>query len=129
MRSELPAGYAMHPGKTLVEHTATNPNKAAHVGHLRNATIGDTVVRILRRLGHEVEVQNYIDDTGVQVADVAMGVRHFGIEQRDGEPFDQFCSRVYVEVGRRYEEDPALLDLRCQTLHDIEAGGNGTGLV
>jgi arginyl-tRNA synthetase len=113
-------------GRTLVEHTATNPNKAAHVGHLRNACIGDSVARILRRLGNEVEVQNYIDDTGVQVADVVVGLRALGIEQGPGEPFDQYCSRVYVEVGRRYETDPALLEERRRTLQLIEAGDNDT---
>jgi arginyl-tRNA synthetase len=113
-------------GRILVEHTATNPNKAAHVGHLRNAVIGDTVVRVLRRLGHEVEVQNYIDDTGVQVADVAVGLRNLGIEEPVDEPFDRFCSRVYVEVGRRYETDPDLMTLRRHTLHEIEAGDNET---
>ena len=113
-------------GRTLVEHTATNPNKAAHVGHLRNACIGDSVARILRRAGEEVEVQNYIDDTGVQVADVAVGMRHLGLEAEPGEPFDHFCSRVYVEVGRRYEAEPSLLELRARTLREVEAGGNDT---
>src|SRR6185503_3530724 len=60
-------------GKTIVEHTNINPNKAAHIGHLRNAVLGDSLVRCLRALGREVEVQNYIDDTGVQVADVVVG--------------------------------------------------------
>jgi arginyl-tRNA synthetase len=122
----LAAGQPPPPGRTLVEHTATNPNKAAHVGHLRNACIGDTVARVLRRLGHEVEVQNYIDDTGVQVADVAVGLRHLGLEQGPDEPFDAFCSRVYVEIERRYESEPSLLDLRRQTLREIEEGGNAT---
>jgi arginyl-tRNA synthetase len=119
-------GDAAPSGRTLVEHTATNPNKAAHVGHLRNACIGDSVARILRRLGHEVEVQNYIDDTGVQVADVAVGLRHLGIEQAADEPFDHYCSRVYVEVGRRYETDPDLVELRRRTLREIEAGDGET---
>ena len=113
-------------GRTLVEHTATNPNKAAHVGHLRNACIGDSVARMLRRLGHEVEVQNYIDDTGVQVADVAVGLRSLGIERNPEEPFDHYCSRVYVEVGRRYENDPALVELRTRTLQEIEKGDGET---
>src|ERR1017187_3133745 len=120
------AGAPTQPGRTLVEHTATNPNKAAHVGHLRNACIGDTVVRILRRIGREVEVQNYIDDTGVQVADVVVGLRHLGLKPEPDEPFDQYCSRVYVEVGGRYEVDSSLLELRRQTLREIEAGGNDT---
>ena len=120
------AGAPTQAGRTLVEHTATNPNKAAHVGHLRNACIGDTVVRILRRIGREVEVQNYIDDTGVQVADVVVGLRHLGLEPEPDEPFDQYCSRVYVEVGGRYEVDSSLLDLRRRTLREIEAGDNDT---
>jgi arginyl-tRNA synthetase len=115
-------------GKTLVEHTATNPNKAAHIGHLRNACIGDTVARVLRRLGRTVEVNNYIDDTGVQVADVVVGIRELGIEPRPGEPFDQYCSRVYVEVSARYETDPALVERRREILHEIEQGGNETAV-
>jgi arginyl-tRNA synthetase len=122
----LVSGQPAPAGRTLVEHTATNPNKAAHVGHLRNACIGDSVARILRRLGHEVEVQNYIDDTGAQVADVAVGLRHLDIAALPHEPFDAYCSRVYVEVGHRYEADPSLLELRRQTLREIEAGDNDT---
>jgi arginyl-tRNA synthetase len=113
-------------GRTLIEHTATNPNKSAHVGHLRNACIGDAMARILRRLGHEVEVQNYIDDTGVQVADVAVGLRRLGLTAEPGEPYDRFCSRVYVEVGRRYEQEPALLALRARILREVEEGDGET---
>ncbi len=64
-------------GKTIVEHTNINPNKAAHIGHLRNAILGDTFVRMLRATGETVEVQNYIDNTGVQVADVVVGFHFF----------------------------------------------------
>ena len=102
---DLPTEAAAAAGKILVEHTATNPNKAAHVGHLRNACIGDTVARVLRRTGHVVEVNNYIDDTGVQVADVVVGIRELGIEPMPDEPFDQYCSRVYIAVSARYETD------------------------
>ena len=121
---DLPTEAAAAAGKTLVEHTATNPNKAAHIGHLRNACIGDTVARVLRRTGHAVEVNNYIDDTGVQVADVTVGIRDLDIPQMPDEPFDQYCSRVYVEVSARYETHPALLARRREILHDIEEGGN-----
>ncbi len=107
--------------KVVVEHTATNPNKAAHVGHLRNACIGDTVARLLRARGHQVEVQNYIDDTGVQVADVLVGIRHLALTPNEGESFDRFCSRAYVEVCRRYEAEPELVELRVRTLRQIEA--------
>jgi arginyl-tRNA synthetase len=125
---DLPTEAAIASGKTLVEHTATNPNKAAHIGHLRNACIGDTVARVLRRTGHVVEVNNYIDDTGVQVADVALGIRDLGIEPRPEEPFDQYCSRVYVDVSARYETDPALLERRREVLHEIEQGANDTAV-
>lgn len=122
----LPSGFEVLRGRTLVEHTATNPNKAAHIGHLRNACIGDTVARALRRTGHEVEVDNYIDDTGVQVADVVVAIRELGYKPAAGEPFDQFCSRVYVEVSRRYEQDPSLVQLRTGVLRAIEEGDNDT---
>lgn len=120
----MPEGFQPVPGKTLIEHTNINTNKAAHVGHLRNACIGDAVARILRRTGHQVEVNNYIDDTGVQVADVVVGIRDLKIAQRPDEPFDRYCSRVYVEVCRRYEADPSLLERRAATLRAIEARNN-----
>src|SRR5678816_4091345 len=93
--------------KTIVEHTAINPNKAAHIGHLRNAALGDTLVRLLRFLGHPVEVQNYIDDTGVQVADVVVGFTE--LEGRDlasvrelaldpATRFDYYCWDLYARV-------------------------------
>jgi arginyl-tRNA synthetase len=122
----LPArwGHPVLPGITLVEHTNINTNKAAHIGHLRNACLGDTVARMLRRTGHAVEVNDYIDDTGVQVADVVVGVRELGLEPLAGEPFDQFCSRAYVEVSRRYETEPELVERRRATLRAIEERDN-----
>ena len=97
--------------KIIVEHTNINPNKAAHIGHLRNAVLGDILVRALRRLGHTVEIQNYIDDTGVQVADVVVGfidLRQMSLAEVEAlpEPFDYYCWDLYSEVGRWYEEDP-----------------------
>jgi arginyl-tRNA synthetase len=125
---DLPTTAAVASGKTLVEHTATNPNKAAHIGHLRNACIGDTVARVLRRTGHSVEVNNYIDDTGVQVADVVVGIRELGLEPMPDEPFDQYCSRVYIAVSARYETEPALLERRRAVLREVEEGGNETAV-
>ncbi|HEY6378691.1 MAG TPA: arginine--tRNA ligase [Candidatus Dormibacteraeota bacterium] len=122
----LPHGHGSRQGKALIEHTSINTNKAAHIGHLRNACIGDTVARLLRRTGSGVEVQNYIDDTGVQVADVVVGLRELGIEQQPEEPFDQFCSRVYVEVVRRQETEPALRALTVAVLKAIEERDNET---
>lgn len=120
----LPGEARPEPGKTLVEHTNINTNKAAHVGHLRNACLGDAVSHILRRSSHAVEVNNYIDDTGVQVADVIVELRELGMQPAENEPYDHFCSRVYVEVMRRYEQNPGLIEKRRETLRHIEARDN-----
>lgn len=117
--------------KAIVEHTAINPNKAAHVGHLRNAALGDTLVRLLRHRGVPVEVQNYIDDTGVQVADVVVGFLHverLAFEEAaalaEQPRFDHYCWDLYARVTAWYEEDPERLALRARTLHDLEAGAD-----
>jgi arginyl-tRNA synthetase len=117
--------------KVLVEHTSINPNKAAHVGHLRNAILGDTFVRLLCSTGTCVDVQNYIDNTGVQVADVVVGFTHrekkskAEIEELARQPrFDYLCWDVYTRVSQWYEEDKANLKVRLDTLHAIERGGN-----
>ena len=116
-------------GKTIVEHTAINPNKAAHVGHLRNAALGDTLVRVQRFRGAQVEVQNYIDDTGVQVADVVVGFRHLerkSIDEirqiADTTRFDYCCWDLYARVTEWYDENKDRLKIRAATLHDIEHG-------
>ncbi|GAB4236597.1 MAG: arginine--tRNA ligase [Acidobacteriota bacterium] len=113
--------------KVIVEHTNINPNKAAHIGHLRNAVLGDTFVRHLRALGRRVEVQNYIDNTGVQVADVVVGfhyLRRMSLDEVAAvpEPFDYYCWDLYAEVSEWYESDPARLELRRETLEAIEHG-------
>ncbi|MGI8916003.1 MAG: arginine--tRNA ligase [Chloroflexota bacterium] len=112
--------------KLVIEHTNINSNKAAHVGHLRNACLGDSVARILRARGNDVEVQNYIDDTGVQVADVVVGMQLLGREFDESTPFDYFASQVYAEIQRRYETDPSLLERRKQVLREIEERDSGT---
>ena len=146
------AGKALAGAKTIVEHTAINPNKAAHIGHLRNSVLGDILGRCLRSLGAEVEIQNYIDDTGVQVADVVVGMLYLpetelaeclGIEpcRRDeliekvverlpeaGIPpasttdFDDLCWEIYPRVTNRYADDPAFAEHRAEVLHAIEEG-------
>lgn len=122
-----PAAPPAASGKTIVEHTAINPNKAAHIGHLRNACLGDTLVRALRFRGVPVEVQNYIDDTGVQVADVVVGLRHLegldldGVRRvADGTRFDYYCWDLYARVTEWYDEDADRLKVRAATLHEIE---------
>lgn len=128
--------------KKMVEHTSINPNKAAHIGHVRNAVLGDTFVRILRAAGERVEVQNYIDNTGVQVADVVVGFMHVRqltlaeIKSLDASlpsnrPFDYYCWDLYTEVGLYYrdgdpsgEANPEKLNLRSEVLHALEEGNN-----
>jgi arginyl-tRNA synthetase len=133
-------------GFRLVEHTSINPNKAAHIGHLRNAILGDTFARLLRKdafkSGYALGVQNYIDNTGVQVADVVVGLttlEGFGLAdvrallerlKAAGERVDYYCWDLYARVSKWYEEDAALVaerkKLRLDTLHALEAGGNET---
>jgi arginyl-tRNA synthetase len=123
--------------KMLVEHTSINPNKAAHIGHLRNAILGDTFVRLLRTAGYHVDIQNYIDNTGVQVADVVVGFLYLekkskaDIEKliedpaaRGNRPFDFYCWDLYAQVSGWYEQLPANKATRLKTLHEIEQGGN-----
>ena len=117
-------------GKVIVEHTNINPNKAAHIGHLRNAVLGDTFVRMLRARGNHVEVQNYIDNTGVQVADVVVGF-HFlehktpagvALLMNGEEPFDYICWDLYARTSQHYKDHPEALAWRAETLHGIESG-------
>ena len=124
MGQPAPAG-----GRVIVEHTNINPNKAAHIGHLRNAVLGDSLVRCLRWLGHTVETQNYIDDTGVQVADVVVGFQKLlgadeeFVRQRiadDDQRFDYFCWDLYSRTASHYETNPETLQWRRDTLHEIE---------
>jgi arginyl-tRNA synthetase len=112
-------------GKVVIEHTNINPNKAAHIGHLRNAVLGDVLGRSLKSLGYPVEIQNYIDDTGVQLADVVVGfidLRRLSLAQVAAlpEPFDFYCWDLYSEVGRWLAEDPERQRLRRETLHEME---------
>ncbi|MGA2457041.1 MAG: arginine--tRNA ligase [Terriglobales bacterium] len=143
-RAELAAALAadeepatdVPTGKVLVEHSSINPNKAAHIGHLRNAILGDTFVRLLRFAGREVDVQNYIDNTGVQVADVVVGFVHIEkksraqIEALAAAPrFDYYCWDLYARVSQWYEEDKSNLQARLATLHAIEEGNNETAAI
>ena len=122
-----------HGEKAIVEHTAINPNKAAHIGHIRNAALGDAFGRLLRFLGRHVEIQNYIDDTGVQVADVAVGFRELEHKTLDdvraiaeAGRFDYYCWDLYARVTEWYDGDKDRLRIRSAALHDIEHGGTET---
>jgi arginyl-tRNA synthetase len=135
---------AIDARKLMVEHTSINPNKAAHIGHVRNSVLGDTFVNILRAGGDRVEVQNYIDNTGVQVADVVVGFMHIENMTLDDikaldhslpadRPFDYYCWDLYTRVGAFYREggsngeaNPERTKLRTEALHAIEEGNNPT---
>ena len=110
--------------KFVIEHTNINPNKAAHIGHLRNACLGDTIARLAEKCGFDVEVQNYIDDTGTAVADVVVGLHYLG-EQYDGKQrFDYFCWDLYTKVNILYQDNPELEAKQAEVLHLIEEGHN-----
>ncbi|MEQ1606688.1 MAG: arginine--tRNA ligase [Pyrinomonadaceae bacterium] len=124
--------------KVCVEHTSVNPNKSAHIGHVRNSVLGDTFQRILTATGKRVEVQNYIDNTGVQVADVVVGfmfiknmnlVEIKGLDKEltaSGRSFDYYCWDLYTTVGIEYQTNEELKEKRAEVLHLIEEGGNDT---
>ena len=112
--------------KMIIEHTSVNPNKALHVGHLRNVVIGDTLYRILKKTNHDVTVLNYVDDSGLQVADILVGFLFlkFPVEPSDKQiKFDQYCgNKVYVKVNELYEKDPSLIEKRKSILRKLESG-------
>ena len=134
----LPENPSRNAPKRMVEHTSVNPNKAAHIGHVRNSVLGDTFVRILKANGDKTEVQNYIDNTGVQVADVVVGFVYLekmnleDIKQLDsklrseGKTFDYYCWDLYARVGQEYQTDENLKAKRAEVLHLIEEGENET---
>lgn len=146
----VPGSRPSAGGHVLVEHTSINPNKAAHIGHLRNAILGDTFVRLLREAGSKVDVQNYIDNTGVQVADVVVGFLHLEKKSaaevraliteceerakasgRLADAIDYYCWDLYANTSQWYtsgteEENAERKKLRYSTLHLIEEGGNET---
>ncbi|MEA1909717.1 MAG: arginine--tRNA ligase, partial [Patescibacteria group bacterium] len=113
-------------GQVIIEHTSVNPNKAVHVGHLRNACLGDSLVRIMRSSGFEVETQNYIDDTGAQVADIIVAQEHLPDEQKKDEPFDYYCWDIYTKIQKFYEADEKLVERKKEVLKLIEEGNNET---
>ena len=127
-----PEAVSAPAAKVIVEHTNINPNKAAHIGHLRNAVLGDTLVRLLRSLGRTVEVQNYIDNTGVQVADVVAAFHYMRKQGADavralaadpGTRFDHLCWDLYAEISRLFAaKDQRAFAWRAETLHALESG-------
>ncbi|MEM5772952.1 MAG: arginine--tRNA ligase [Candidatus Aenigmatarchaeota archaeon] len=111
--------------KIMIEHTSTNPNKALHIGHIRNSCLGDCLARILSFYGHDVIVANYIDDSGAQIADVIVGFKFLNIPLQTEKKFDQYCGdEVYVKVNKLYETNPEILEKRKFVIKKIEEGNN-----
>jgi len=107
----------------VVEHTSVNPNKALHIGHIRNLVIGDTVVRILKKTNHDVKVLNYVDDSGLQIADIIVGFKYGGFSESTpaGQKFDHYCGdEVYVKTTEKYETDKQFAEYRHKVLQDLE---------
>jgi len=135
---KLSASKNLESPKICIEHTSVNPNKAAHIGHVRNSVLGDTFVRISRADGKRVEVQNYIDNTGVQVADVVVAfiyLEKMSLEdiknldaklKAEGKTFDYYCWDLYARVGQEYVANEELKAKRAEVLHLIEEGKNET---
>ena len=113
----------------VVEHTSVNPNKSLHIGHIRNIIIGDSISRILKKANYKVNVLNYIDDSGLQVADIILGFKHLGFDEEspDGKKFDHYCGDdVYVKTTEKYESDSSLEEIRKNILQELEDGNSET---
>ena len=113
----------------VVEHTSVNPNKALHIGHIRNIIVGDTISRILEKSNYKVNILNYVDDSGLQVADIIVGFRHLGFSQDppEGKKFDHYCGDdVYVKTTEKYEQDSSLEEIRQKVLKELEDGTSET---
>ena len=113
----------------VVEHTSVNPNKALHIGHIRNIIVGDTISRILEKANYKVNVLNYVDDSGLQVADLLVGFKTLGFSQipPEGKKFDHYCGDdVYVKTTEKYEQDPSLEEVRKNVLKELEDGSSET---
>ena len=113
----------------VVEHTSVNPNKALHIGHVRNIIVGDVISRILQKANYKVNVLNYVDDSGLQVADILVGFRHLGFSQvpPEGKKFDHYCGDdVYVKTTEKYEQDSSLEEIRKNVLKELEDGHSET---
>ena len=109
--------------KIIVEHTSVNPNKALHVGHIRNVILGDVISKILKKGNYNVNVLNYVDDSGLQVADLIVGFKYSGFSQvpSNNEKFDHYCGdTVYVKTTEKYGSDKELEGKRHEILKQIE---------
>jgi len=108
--------------KVLIEHTAVNPNKAIHVGHIRNSILGDSLARVMKKCGYQVKIENYLDDTGVQVADIVSAFLFLDKKWDQKQKFDHFCWDLYTEIQKKYEEDPSLKEKCVEVQRQMEEG-------
>jgi len=127
LKSSIESNYGSinlgNNAKVIVEHTSVNPNKALHIGHIRNIVLGDSLSRILKKANFDVKVLNYVDDSGLQVADIILGFKHLGFSQTPNysKKFDQYCGdEVYVKTTEKYENNPELEQLRKNILKELE---------
>lgn len=111
--------------KVIIEHTSVNPNKSLHIGHLRNSCIGDALVRILRKTGYNVEVHNYVDDLGNQLADTVVGLLRVPLAGEHVR-FGDYCWDIYAAVNREYAKQPEMIHQRTEILHELEEGCGNT---
>jgi arginyl-tRNA synthetase len=123
---EYGGGVIAEAEQVVVEHTSVNPNKEWHIGHVRNAVLGDVVNRALRRAGHSVAVQNYIDDTGLQAAEAVLGLRDFPEPRRAGEKYDHWLGRMYVKIAGEIASEPELRKRLVELDAEVQAGSSET---
>jgi arginyl-tRNA synthetase len=114
------------PERIVLEHTSANPNGPLHVGHIRNTIIGDTLARSLRKAGHRVEVQFYVNDMGRQIAMVAWGFTHLDSSQHKGEKGDHHVARLYIAANRELEKDPTIVAEIDRFMQLVEKGDRET---
>lgn len=122
---DLPLQLPATNQKVFVEHTSVNPNKEAHVGHLRNICLGDAIARVFRAAGYNVEVQNYIDDTGRQAAETLFAVKYFNAsyDPASGQKYDHWLGELYVKLGQAKETDGEAIERGVsEVMHQLEAG-------
>ncbi|QUL58418.1 arginine--tRNA ligase [Paenibacillus tritici] len=115
-------------GKVIVEHTSVNPNKSMHIGHLRNSCIGDALVRMLRHTGYSVEVHNYVDDLGNQLADTVVGLLNIPLAGEHVR-FGDYCWDIYAEINKAYAQKPETVQKRTEILHALEEGHGNTAWI
>lgn len=112
--------------KIVLEHTSANPNGPLHIGHIRNSIIGDSLTRLLKASGREVETQYYVNDMGRQLAMVVYGIKELGlkIENQGEDKVDHNIGQIYLKVNQKFKEDPSLESGVDTLIKEYEKGDN-----